>query len=179
MNWLQASCLLHTSHTNQLSQYWKALIMRNPDILLWFIRKKHRNQKYDLFLCCSLCHFGRSHSLLQNPLNVNLAHKHTHTSMYTDRHIMHTQKKKNMQKLWGGQVWHRVAALYVFYSPNLGRVSIWRKTKRETNYFHKRQAVTFPSERGRLRCSTFTVLPTTQQLRPNLLWSQLELLMTQ
>ena len=82
--------------------------MRNPDILLWFIRKKHRNQKYDLFLCCSLRHFGGSHSLPQNPLNGNLAH------IQTDRHIHKLCTKNTCAKLWGGQAWHRVPALCVF-----------------------------------------------------------------
>lgn len=140
--------------------------MRNPDILLWFIRKKHRNQKYDLFLCCSLCHFGGSHSLPQNPLNVNLAHIQTDT--YT-----HCAQKNTCAKLWGGQAWHRVPALCVF----ICRIKVTNQSEGrqkkikngETNHFHTRQAVAFPSERGRLRCSTFTALPTTQQLRPDLL----------
>lgn len=141
--------------------------MRNPDILLWFIRKKHRNQKYDLFLCCSLRHFGGSHSLPQNPLNGNLAH------IQTDRHIHKLCTKNTCAKLWGGQAWHRVPALCVFIcrikvtNQSDGRQK--KKKNGETNHFHTRQAAAFPSERGRLRCSTFSALPTTQQLCPDLL----------
>lgn len=139
MNWLQASCLLHTSRTNQLSQYWKAVIMRNSDILLWFIRKKHRNQKYDLFLCCSLCHFGSSHSLLQNALNVNLVHKHTHFHAY--RHITHKTKHAKTLGRYGlasGSCFIR------FYLRNLGHISIWRKTKKGNKLFSQETSCNVP-----------------------------------
>lgn len=115
----------------------------------------------------------------KNPLNVNRANTHLCAYRQTHRHIMH--KKKNIKTLEGSGLVS--GSCFIRYLRNLGHMSIWRKAKqkrkRETNHFHKRQAVTFPSERGYLRWSTFTVLPTTQQLCPNLLWSQLELLMTQ
>lgn len=59
----------------------------NSGILLWFIRrKKHRNQKYDLFPHCSHSHFGRPPTPFdKNPLNVLLNElcTSTHTSART------------------------------------------------------------------------------------------------
>lgn len=112
--------------------------MYNSDILLWFIRKRHRNKKYDLFLCSSLCHFGSSHSLRQNPLNVN----QTHTSLQPGRHNMHNNKHMKTSE-GSGLV---SGSWFIRYLQNLGHKSIWRKTNLK-KHFHKRQAVGFPSER--------------------------------
>lgn len=146
--------------------------MCNFEILLWFIRKKQHKIKEIWSFSVLL-----PTPVWQLPLPLTELIKSEPCTFVCTHKIMKTTGKSGLAS---GSCFECFVCIYFGkFGSNINLRQNKTKKKIKTNCRLRRKAASVPFERGHLRCLTFSGASHNPTVALQLLWSQLELLMTQ